>query len=65
MTATQLPLEQDISPARLHGEACWTCGSTEPPLHPDETVPVRHAAGIVRDVATVVCTSDLVVREPQ
>ena len=40
VTATEVPEQADqpaadlVSPARLHGEACITCGSTEPPLVP-------------------------------
>lgn len=40
MTATVVPEQGNqpdgdpISPARLHGEACIECGSTEPPLVP-------------------------------
>ncbi|KIQ67072.1 hypothetical protein TR51_06750 [Kitasatospora griseola] len=54
MTAT--PSEQGISPARLHGEACFVCGSTEPPLHPNGTITIDgNAPGVVHDFETVVC----------
>lgn len=58
MTAT--PPDQGISPARLHGEACIVCGSTEPPLHPNGTLTIDgETAGVVHDFETVVCTAHL------
>lgn len=32
------PALDDVSIARLHGEACWDCGAVTPPLHPAGTV---------------------------
>lgn len=41
--------------------ACRHCGTTVPPLHPDETIDVPHAVeGLVREVVvSVVCTQHL------
>ena len=44
-----------ISPARLHGGACFRCGSTTPPLHPDGTVGTRVAPDVVKEWPVVVC----------
>ncbi|MFD7730658.1 hypothetical protein ACFV6F_09790 [Kitasatospora phosalacinea] len=58
MTAT--PPDQDTSPARLRGEACFACGSTEPPLHPNGTITLPgDTPDVVHDFDTVVCSSDL------
>jgi len=53
-----LRIVADVSPARLHGEACFTCGSTEPPLHPAGTVGTRVDDVLVREWPIVVCTVD-------
>jgi hypothetical protein len=47
VTANTTPetLADDISPARLHGEACIVCGTTEPPLHPAGHVYTPSAEG--------------------
>jgi hypothetical protein len=36
VSETQLPpsAPPDVSPARLHGEACWWCGAVNTNLHP-------------------------------
>ncbi|MFJ4680032.1 MULTISPECIES: hypothetical protein [unclassified Kitasatospora] len=58
MTAT--PPDRGISPARLQGEACRVCGSTESPLHPGGGITVPgEMSGAVHDFDTVVCTSHL------
>lgn len=47
---------------QLAGEACLRCGSAEPPLHPDGTIPVPVSDGVVRDTPVVRCTPCLVIR---
>lgn len=48
-----------LTEAQLTGTACRTCGSDERPLHPDESLTIREAVGVVRDLA--VCTHCLVI----
>lgn len=49
-------VDDDVSPARLHGEACFYCGSTEPPLSPDGTVGTRIGDGVLKEWPVVACT---------
>ncbi|WP_354643833.1 hypothetical protein [Kitasatospora camelliae] len=58
MTANHTPSTSDISPARLHAEACIDCGTPEPPLHPAGTLSVPDG-DLVRDYDTVKCTACL------
>lgn len=51
-----------LTHAQQLGQACIGCGTSEPPLHPAETITVRVAEGVVRDVATARCTRCLVAR---
>jgi hypothetical protein len=58
-----LPLvDEDISPARLHGRACFHCGDADPPLHPDGVVSTPGVCGVAHDWETVTCTRCLVAR---
>jgi hypothetical protein len=62
MTVDQQVAEADrvLSPAQEAGKACVSCGAEVPPFHPAETIEVRVAVGVVRDVETVRCTPCLV-----
>lgn len=50
-----LRIVQDISPARLHGEACIHCGTAEPPLCPDGRVQTRVHEGVLKAWDVVTC----------
>ena len=51
-----------LTASQLAGEACFECGSEEPPLHPAGTVTVPdELTDVVHDYDAVVCTSCLVV----
>ncbi|MFJ4990085.1 hypothetical protein ACIP9H_40595 [Streptomyces sp. NPDC088732] len=45
LVATVPPAPPDISIARLHGEACYTCGAALCPLTPAGAVRVRIEGG--------------------
>jgi hypothetical protein len=63
VTANRIPEAdlpaQDISPARLHGEACFDCGAAEAPLHPGGTIELDDGSDISRVYDIVVCTGCL------
>ena len=56
-------VDDDTSPARLHGEACLHCGSTTPPLLPAGLVGTRVSEGIVREWPVVACRKHTQVAE--
>lgn len=50
-----LRIVEGVSPARLHGEACIHCGSTQPPLCPDRRVQTRVSEGVLKTWDVVTC----------
>lgn len=49
----------ELTPEQAAGEACRCCGSKRSPLHPDETIEVPYAPGVVQQIVTVICSSCL------
>lgn len=58
-----MPDTSQLTAAQRDGKACIDCGTDEPPLHPCETIEVRVAVGVVRDVVTARCTGCLVLTQ--
>jgi len=48
---------QDVSPARLHGEACIDCGTADQPLFRAGRLTLPGVGDIVHDYDTVACAA--------
>lgn len=49
---------QEISPARLHAQACIACGSAEPPLHQAGKITLpNEVEGVVNEYDVVACSA--------